>query len=202
MNNGIRYALCFVLIAIYTCYSSVEVYFSPQDHIKTKLITRIRNEKTAIKAALYLILDKEVVKELVKAHKRGVKVELIVDHGNLDSEWNKIPMLYDGGITVYVYTSNQGILHDKFFIFERNQDNKPALWTGSFNITRSADKYNRENVVVVDDRDAIQHFSHEFDRLKKASAPYRASYIRSPFKGPSMVINNTMGKKLSESPRI
>lgn len=150
-----------------------EVYFSPDDHIKSHLIDRIRHEKVSIKGALYLLFDRDIIKELITAHDRGVNIEMIVDKGNLESDWNKIPQISKAGIPVFIYKSKDGILHDKFFIFESNKDNKPVLWTGSFNITYTADKFNRENVVVLEDKYVVDAFAQEFKHIKKKATVYK-----------------------------
>ena len=173
MKSYTMYGYILALLIPTYLFCNIEVYFSPQDHIKSHLIERIRHEKSSIKGALYLLFDRDVIQELIAAHDRGVKIEIIIDKGNLESEWNKIPQVHKAGISVFVYKSKDGILHDKFFIFESNKGNKPVLWTGSFNITYTADKFNRENVVVLEDGHVITAFKHEFEQIKKKSSAYR-----------------------------
>ncbi len=189
---------------IVTCYNSasIETYFSPADHIQEKLIDRIQNEKKSIKAALYLIFDKKVVEALCQAAQDGVSVEIIADVENTEYKWGQIPVLHEAGITVHIYNAKQGILHDKFFLFECNKNNKPAVWTGSYNITVAADRFNRENVVVIgDEYPTLRSFEKEFELIKKNAKPYpsrtRKSFFCSDFSG-----DNVIGRKLKERPRF
>jgi phosphatidylserine/phosphatidylglycerophosphate/cardiolipin synthase-like enzyme len=48
------------------------------------------------------------------------------------------------------------------------------LLTGSYNWTRSAARYNHENLVVTDQENLVQDFCREFDRLWQELVPLRA----------------------------
>jgi mitochondrial cardiolipin hydrolase len=51
-------------------------------------------------------------------------------------------------------------MHHKFAVFDAR-----TLLTGSYNWTRSADEYNKDNFLVTDDPHLVQAFSATFDRL-------------------------------------
>ena len=59
------------------------------------------------------------------------------------------------------------IMHNKFVIFGKNISNKPLLWTGSFNFTKSAQLKNQENVVILDEQYLIQKYEKQFEVIKK-----------------------------------
>jgi phosphatidylserine/phosphatidylglycerophosphate/cardiolipin synthase-like enzyme len=163
--------IVFVLVWwISNVLSFPEVYFSPDDNVRSKLITLIRQEQDSIKMAVYLITDKGIVEELGKAKERGVEVEVVADVLSVDKNWGKVLLLKEYDIPVYVYDGgSQSIMHNKFFIFTKNKDDKKLLWTGSYNPTQKADRYNRENVIIEDNESMITAFEHEFNRLKKIS---------------------------------
>jgi phosphatidylserine/phosphatidylglycerophosphate/cardiolipin synthase-like enzyme len=150
-----------------------EVYFSPCDGLRSKLVERIDHERESIKGALYLITDQQVIRALVRAHKRGVKIELILNKG--DDGWSKIKQLKQTGITLFVYKGGQAaILHHKFFIFGRNVHGAKLVWTGSYNPTVKAHTSNYENVLIEEDSRVVTRFEHEFERLKKVTKPCKS----------------------------
>jgi phosphatidylserine/phosphatidylglycerophosphate/cardiolipin synthase-like enzyme len=201
---GLQFIISAVLISHYPLLSVyIESYFSPVDHIQEKLIERIDRESKSIKASLYLIFDKKVVEALCRAvREREVTVELIADSENIEYKWGQIPVLHEAGITVYIYNAKQGIMHDKYFLFECNKNYKPAVWTGSYNITLAANRVNRENVVIIgDDYPTLRNFEKDFETIKKEAKLYPSRVRRRPAR-PDFGIDNVMGGKFKERPNF
>lgn len=151
------------------------ILFSPDDDIQSYLIDLINHEAVCIKMAIFMLTTKEIIDALLKAHKRGVVVEIIIDTLCVHQSWSKINQLVKVGISLYEYKpgATQGrmnnLMHNKFIIFTSTTGNKPLVWTGSFNFTRSAQLHNQENVVVLDDAQAVEKFTQQFKRLKHRS---------------------------------
>lgn len=150
-----------------------QAFFSPHDDLKTVLIDLIAREQKSIRVAIYMFTDKELAQALIDAKKRTVDVQVIADGGCLKDRYSKIPQLQKEGVAVYLYQPKDSesmlsdILHHKFVIFEKNNNDKSLVWTGSFNFTKSANVRNQENVVVMDDPTLVQQFKNQFERLKK-----------------------------------
>ena len=51
-------------------------------------------------------------------------------------------------------------MHDKFAVFDNH-----SIITGSFNWTRSASKYNQENLILNRNKIVIKAFKNEFESL-------------------------------------
>lgn len=146
-------------------------YFSPHDNIKQHLIDLITHEKQSIKVSVYTFTDKEIAAALIEAQKRGVAVEVITDGSASKDKFSKIAYLNQAGIRVCVYEPKEeglinNIMHHKFVLFGKNKDDKPLLWTGSYNFTKSANIKNQENVVVLDDPHIVDQYLKQFERLK------------------------------------
>jgi phosphatidylserine/phosphatidylglycerophosphate/cardiolipin synthase-like enzyme len=176
--------LLFTLFAIVSITSGIyaipEVYFSPHDHIKAKILSLIEEEKESIQIAMYLFTDKAVATALCKAKKRGVRVELVVDILSVTTDYAKVPLLHTYDIPIYVYDGGgEDIMHDKFWIFGRSKLDKKRVITGSFNMTARADIANRENVVLLDYPAIVVEYEKEFERLKKISKRYSKKLKRS-----------------------
>lgn len=158
------------------------VLFAPDQKICKKLIALIDRENEYICVAAYMITDKRIAAALCKAQKRGVRVEVVVDPGCLQDRSNKIAMLYEAGISVYVYTPpSKGIIrslmHDKFVLFGNTIYHRPLIWTGSANFTCKADEINQENIVILDDKEIFKRFLNQFTILKKRSEQYAKSHV-------------------------
>lgn len=167
-----------------------EVYFSPDDDLQQKLIAYINNEKKGIWLAIFSFTDKEIAQALVRAKERGVDVALIADPGFLHDRYTKIDWLFEQGVPVFVYdpkrsrnnlSTMSNIMHHKFAIFLQNVDDRPLVWTGSFNFTKSARLSNQENVVVLSTSRIIKRYMEKFEQLKKHAIVHtdlHASYGR------------------------
>lgn len=166
-----------------TCDGHVcSALFAPDQKIGKKLKSLIDHEHETICVAAYMITDKRIAQALIAAHKRGVRVEVVVDPGCVQDRSNKIGMLYEAGITVYVYVAKskgliRSLMHDKFVLFGNNIYHRSIVWTGSANFTCKADEVNQENIVVLDDHLVYKRFVEQFGLLKQRSERYERSLI-------------------------
>ena len=142
---------------------------TPRDNIRARLLDIIKHEKLSIDCAMYMFTDKSIAQALIDAYVRGVRVRVILDHISMGDRYGKGSLLQENGIDVFVHRANNGnpftmpIMHHKFFIFGANDYySRGAVWTGSFNCTQSASKYNDENVIISDERDVIQQYRQCF----------------------------------------
>jgi len=147
-------------------------FFSPRDNISRVLEGLIDAEQRSIKIAIFTFTDKTIADALIAAYKRGVKVEVVADGESSALEYSKIPQLKKAGIPVYLFKPRgdrqwRPLMHNKFIVFGETIFGKSLIWTGSFNITRSANERNRENVTILDDKELIADYAAEFEALKK-----------------------------------
>ncbi|MBT3455686.1 DUF1669 domain-containing protein [bacterium] len=152
-------------------------YFSPHDNIKDKVLQYMKNEEKSICVAVYWLTDKDYINEAIKAVKRGVKVEIIVDKETMSSYVQtlrkNIIRLTDAGVKILVYGAFYGTMHNKFCVFEKNKgigklEGKPRsiAYTGSFNLTWKANFVNQENVIFFDDPEIVKLYKERFKRIK------------------------------------
>jgi ankyrin repeat protein len=147
--------------------------FASDHKLRVALRYLIKNEQEKISIAVYVLTDASIAQELIRAHRRGVVIELLTDPSCLRNPDNKIEILAQAGIPIYIYrTGLSGIMHNKFALFGRTIYGKAAVWTGSFNFTKRANEANQENVVVLDDINTIEKYTHEFERLKNKAIRY------------------------------
>lgn len=149
-----------------------EVYFSPEDGVADRLISRINEERESIRVAVYCLMHTGIAKALKSAFARGVDIEVIVDPYSIKSR-SPIMRMVEKGIPVYVWNPKQivnsnknkkkPLMHDKFCVFGDH-----TVWTGSFNFTREGTFANRENVVVMEGADIAKSYLCEFTAIKEA----------------------------------
>ena len=164
------------------------VYFSPDDNIAQQLITFIDNEQRSIQMAAYCFTHRGIASALIKAHKRGVLVELVVDTFALESA--VMVDIIKAEIPIYIFDPlccidqsprpiknkkkqpQAALMHNKCIIFSCNIEHRPWVWTGSFNFTYQANDRNQENCVIVDAPAVIDRFRGQFEILKQRCMLY------------------------------
>ena len=148
------------------------VLFVPNDDVKQVLLGLIEAEKESVVASLYRLSDKDIIQALIDAHRRGVHVEVVVDHGCMLEKTQKISLLKKSGIPVHVHKTNY-LMHNKFFLFSKNMYNKSIIWSGSVNCTAIGMKKNCENVIVWEHPNDFYLYRQQFERLKRESSVKR-----------------------------
>lgn len=154
-----------------------QILFAPDDNVRSRLLQLINKEKNAIYLAIFILTDPEIAAALCSAKKRGVTVELVTDVGCLKDRASKINQLCNSDCTVYIYnptasTKGSSLMHHKFALFAKNENQCSWIWTGSYNFTKAANSFNQENVVVFSDNHAFAKFLDQFNRLKNRSYRY------------------------------
>ena len=125
---------------------NIQLCFTPDEKCTPLILKEIALAKDTIYVQAYGMSSPPIVESLIEAHKRGVKVNILLDKSNLNDSWSKMQELVDSGIEVNI-DKLPGIAHNKVIIIDLQK-----VITGSFNFTRSADTRNAENVIVIDDK--------------------------------------------------
>ena len=157
--------------------ASICELFAPHDDLEGILIGLIMAEEKKLQLAAFKLTSKDVARALLDAHNRGVTVEVVADSGGLDTRTNQIIKLHCGGIPVFIYPDPEvvegrySLMHNKFLICHHSRlSGGMILWTGSFNFTKSAAEYNRENALVILSEKIARSYAKEFEKLKSESA--------------------------------
>ncbi len=146
--------------------TEVKVFFSPNGGCLDAVIYEIDNAKRNIDVAMYAFTSRPIAQALIRAHRRGVKLRIILDRKfALESKFSKHKFLMKRGINVKLVSpppqkGKTGLMHHKFAVI----DGKVVL-TGSFNWTASAEYLNYENLLIFYSQEMAHIFEKEFNRL-------------------------------------
>ncbi len=139
--------------------SEVDIYFSPADHFKDKLISLINSSTSKIYFMIYAFTDQDVADALIDAKNRGVEIKGVFDEDFNYSQYSKYDYLKTAGVDVKL-DGGSFLLHDKVMIF----DNKRVV-TGSYNFTISANSENAENSLVINNEKIYKLYEEEFNKI-------------------------------------
>lgn len=136
--------------------TQIQPYFSPQDKsITNAILPLIKGAKKYIYIPTFILTEKRVTEELIRAKKRGVDVKIIIDALNASIKHSKHNILRAEGVPVK--TENYaGKMHSKSIIID---DQYTII--GSMNFSYSGENKNDENLVVINDTQ-IAKFYKEF----------------------------------------
>lgn len=148
--------------------SNISVHFSLRQDAKAILIDHIKQAKHRIFIAAYTFTDPDIADLLIEKNLEGVNVSVIFEKKQ-NSKYSQYNRLHARGIGFL--DNNTYTMHHKFFILD------DKVITGSYNPTRNAYRNNRENFLVINDKEILQDFLYEFDFLSKRFNQYNFSVI-------------------------
>jgi phosphatidylserine/phosphatidylglycerophosphate/cardiolipin synthase-like enzyme len=135
------------------------VYFSPGEECLQAILNQVNLAVKRIRICLFTISDDRISDALISRHKFGVDVKIISDNDKVLDKGSDIEALHQAGIPIKLdRTPNH--MHHKFALFDDN-----ITLTGSYNWTRSAEKYNHENVLITDSKKVLKQFNAQFEEL-------------------------------------
>lgn len=139
--------------------AEVDACFSPGKTCANRLISLINESRKTIDVCVFTISDDNISDALLRAHKRGVAVRIISDDDKSQDMGSDIDRFIRSGLNVRM-DNEPSHMHHKFAIFDQR-----TLVNGSFNWTRSASKYNREDIVINSNEELIGKFLTVFEYL-------------------------------------
>jgi len=127
--------------------SKVELRYSPGGDCTEAIVRELDGAKSKILMLAYSFTSEPITEALVRAQKRGIEVQAIIDSDRLFERSNCTKILAEGGVTVYGDAAH-AIQHQKVFIIDPDGENS-VLILGSFNFTAAAEKSNAENICTL-----------------------------------------------------
>jgi phosphatidylserine/phosphatidylglycerophosphate/cardiolipin synthase-like enzyme len=143
-----------------------QVCFSPNGKCTAAIIEQIDSAKNEILMQAYSFTSAPIAKALITAHKRGVKIEAILDKSNRSKRYSSATFLLNNDIPVFI-DSIHAIAHNKIMIID-----KETVITGSFNFTKAAEEKNAENLLILKSKELAKTYIDNWTKHKEHSDSY------------------------------
>jgi phosphatidylserine/phosphatidylglycerophosphate/cardiolipin synthase-like enzyme len=146
-------------IEIQAWFSQTSGNYHTGEGIDRYLIGDIDQAKQEVLVAIYAMTNDRIRDALIRAHERGLHVEVLTDSANYFSD--DFNTLRAHGIPVYSDTDDNALMHDKFTVIDAH-----IVWSGSCNYTYYAFYRNNENLVKIESLRVAEVYKEEFEELK------------------------------------
>jgi phosphatidylserine/phosphatidylglycerophosphate/cardiolipin synthase-like enzyme len=143
-----------------------QIYFSPKGGCTEAIFRQISNAKSEILFQAYSFTSAPIAKALINAHKRGVKVEAILDKSQRTEKYTSATFLVNSGIPTLI-DDRHAIAHNKVIIIDRE-----TVITGSFNFSKAAEEKNAENLLIIRNKDLALIYLENWNKHKEHSERY------------------------------
>jgi len=126
--------------------------------------------KQTILVQAYSFTAEPIAKALLEAHKRGVKVQVILDKSQKSERYTSATFLANSEIPTFIDAAH-AIAHNKVMVL----DGKTVI-TGSYNFTKAAEEKNAENLLIIQSVELAKIYSENWNQHLKHSEAYAAKY--------------------------
>jgi phosphatidylserine/phosphatidylglycerophosphate/cardiolipin synthase-like enzyme len=127
----------------------------------SELIAKIAAATTTIDVAMYTSGEVAIVNALKQAAARGVRVRYITDRVTANPPFTDTTGL---GFS-FVRSTNQNLMHNKFFIFDAGSADKSWLWAGSTNNSTGQLYTDPNNAILIQDQALARVYTVEFEEM-------------------------------------
>jgi len=145
---------------------TLKFIFSPNGGCTNAIIEQIDNAKSDILIQAYSFTSTPIAPALINAHKRGIKIEAILDKSNVTANYSSATYISNNGIPVFIDAAH-AIAHNKIMIID-----KEIVITGSFNFTKAAEEKNAENLLIIKSKELANTYLDNWNKHKEHSNEY------------------------------
>jgi len=145
---------------------SVEVFFSPGGGCTEAVVRELDRAKETVEVQAYSFTSLPIARAMVNAHRRGVKVQVILDESQRRERYSSADFVAHAQIPTFI-DARHAIAHNKVIII----DDQTVL-TGSFNFTKAAEEQNAENLLVIHDPQMAAKYAQNWKQHLQHSEPY------------------------------
>jgi len=153
--------------------TAIRIYFSPGGGCTEAIVKELDQASSEIKVQAYSFTSRSIAKALVNAHKRGVKISVVLDKSNASAKYSAADFTANMGIPAFI-DDQHAIAHNKIMILDQE-----TVITGSFNFTKAAEEKNAENLLIIKDRAIAGLYLNNWENHKAHSRAYQRRSDRS-----------------------
>lgn len=173
--------VCFLAAAVLACPAGdaadlvlnrapVKVCFSPEGKCTESIVRTISEAESEILVQAYSFTSVPIAKALLDVHKKGIRVQVILDKSQRSERYTSASFLANSGIGTYI-DARHAIAHNKIMIIDRQ-----TVITGSFNFTKAAEKRNAENLLIIKSGELAKLYLDNWQRHREHSERYESRY--------------------------
>ncbi|XP_072040411.1 mitochondrial cardiolipin hydrolase-like [Amphiura filiformis] len=156
------------------CGSESCTYSHSKDSSFFQLTKHLLKTQKTLDVCVYTICHELLADIMIELQKqRGVLVRIITDDEALTSSNCQICRLKTAGIEVRIDLTNT-LMHHKFVLVDRK-----LLINGSFNWSFNGVTRNNDNVLITDEKELVNPYNNEFDKLWELFDPVNRSLLDS-----------------------
>ena len=164
-------AISLLILVVLSCSPqgnnlSIQVWFSPGGGCTDAIVGELNKAKKEILVQAYSFTSQPIAKALVDAHKRGVRIEIILDKSRRTEKYSAADFTSHMGVSTYIDGAH-AIAHNKIMII----DNETVI-TGSFNFTKAAEERNAENLLIIRSKQLAKDYLDNWEKHKAHSEKY------------------------------
>lgn len=144
------------------CIGKASVSFSPSGKCEDNLVKTIDRAHKTIRVLAYSFTSEPIAKALIRAHARGVYIEVILDGKSIHNQQCKADLLQSSGVNVWIDKSHP-LAHNKTILIDNS-----IICTGSYNFSNQAE-LNAENSLVIDCQDLFARYLADYNEHREHS---------------------------------
>lgn len=154
------FAVLFLLLAFNVHAAEIlGIHFAPDKEVYKPIVALYDNAEKSIHLAIYSLTKDEFAEALIRAHKRGVEVKVLIDRIQAAGRHADDEMLVNAGVPLR-RSKGSGLMHNKFAVIDGI-----IIYTGSYNHTAGATERNDENYIIIRDKDIAEIFEKQFQKI-------------------------------------
>ncbi|MDB5293062.1 MAG: phosphatidylserine/phosphatidylglycerophosphate/cardioli pin synthase [Phycisphaerales bacterium] len=148
----------------------ITALFSPSGGCTDAIVSEIGKAAQAVDIQAYAFTSQPVAQAVADAAARGVRVRVILDKAQRTDHASAAEFLASHNVPVYI-DDQHALAHNKVLIIDGNE-----VITGSFNLTKSAEERNAENLLILRGRPKLaatyeSNFEHHLFHSSPLAAP-------------------------------
>jgi phosphatidylserine/phosphatidylglycerophosphate/cardiolipin synthase-like enzyme len=154
------------LVGMFVAPPSAAVHFSPKGGCTEAIVAELRKARREVLVLAYSFTGRPITEALIEAQRRGVRVEIILDHSNEKEPHTDLPFLLEKGLKPLI-DDRHAIAHNKVMVIDQR-----TIVTGSFNFTHQAELENAENMLIIKGHpDLVQQYRQNIEAHKAHARP-------------------------------
>jgi len=146
--------------------AEIENYFSPDDGVSPRLVDLVEGAQSSVDFLAYSFTSDPLADALIERFQAGVSVRGVFDEDSYRSNTGGEYLRLQRAQMNVRLDGNPNLMHNKVIVIDSE-----TVVLGSYNFTRSADRNNDENVLVIHDPAVAAAYLLEFESLYAQAAP-------------------------------